>query len=160
MDYSNVTTLLDFNWYDIDAFQNKECRQIGIEANWLRLILAILVCLAGNFGRYRGAGFPRKSSSSTDWRSERIALEDEFLANDLKQDRSMVRCQRRSPNSLRPLCPCSPIATLVVSIFSSLQKNRCQFSRREDSQEWLDQINQASVDHGSRIFDLAKHAGG
>jgi hypothetical protein len=125
-------------------------------ANWLRLILAILVCLLGISGD-TAAQAPPKGSSSTDWRSERIALEDEFLA-DLK--RIAQWCDANGKPEL---------AQTTLSLFTDRDPRRQYIFLPSEksmpilstggSQEWLDQINQASVDHGSRIFDLAKNAG-
>ncbi|MDC0284961.1 hypothetical protein OAK85_06360, partial [Mariniblastus sp.] len=51
--------------------------------SWLRLSLGILICSLGVAGETSAQSLP-KEGSSTDWRSERIALENEF-SNDLNK---------------------------------------------------------------------------
>ena len=59
MDYSNVTTLLDFNWYDIDAFQKKNAGKL-VSGKLASIDFSHPRLPTGNFGRYRGAGSPER----------------------------------------------------------------------------------------------------
>ena len=123
--------------------------------SWLRLSLGILICSLGVAGETSAQSLP-KEGSSTDWRGERIALENEF-ANDL--------------NKIAQWCDANgepKLAQTTLSLFTDRDPRRQYiFLPSEKSmpilsaggpQEWLDQLNQASVDHGNRIFDLAKLA--
>lgn len=123
---------------------------------WLRLISGILICLFGISGETL-AQSTLKDGAATDWRGERIALENEFL-NDLK--RISQWCDANGQPEL---------AQTTLSLFTDRDPRR-QYIFLPSKQsmpilstggppEWLDQINQASVDHGSRIFALAKIAG-
>lgn len=128
----------------------------GYRGNWLRLISAILICLLG-FSGDAIAQSESKGSSLTDWRGKRIALEDKFLT-DLK--RIAHWCDANGKPQL---------AEITLSLFTDRDPRRQYvFLPTEKSmpillaggpQDWLDQVNQAAVDHGSRIFDLAKIAG-
>ena len=128
----------------------------GSRINWLWLISALLIFLLG-FSRDTIAQSAPKGSSLTDWRGKRIALEDKFLT-DLKQ--IALWCDANGKPKL---------AETTLSLFSDRDPRRQYiFLPSERSmpillaggpQEWLDQVNQAAVDHGSRIFDLAKIAG-
>ncbi len=123
---------------------------------WLRLISGILICLLGISGETL-AQSTSKDGAATDWRGERIALENEFL-NDLK--RISQWCDANGQPKL---------AQTTLSLFTDRDPRR-QYIFLPSKQsmpilstggppEWLDQINRASVDHGSRIFALAKIAG-
>lgn len=128
---------------------------IGSRANWLRTSFVVLICLLG-LSKEISAQSSSVEDPSTDWRGERIALENEFLTD---LNRIAQWCTTNSNPEL---------AKTTLSLFTDRDPRRqyifipskksMPILRAGGPQEWLDQVNQAATDHGNRIFDLAKIA--
>ena len=128
-----------------------------IPSKRLQLFSLVILCLLGFPGTV-AAQTSAKDGPPTDWRSERISLENE-LFTDLK--RIAQWCDTNGKPKL---------AQATLSLYTDRDprrqyiflpsKNSMPILSTGGPKEWLEQINQASVDHGKRIFDLAKIASG